>query len=107
MTFKTIILEFICPCLGAILGNLMFVAPFKDMKKALHDGSLGDLNPTPWAFMLGSSLGHVTYGIFLQNLWIFFANFFGLIISIWFNLGAVKLLYQDHRAEASKVTRHI
>jgi solute carrier family 50 protein (sugar transporter) len=102
MTYKTIILEFICPCLGTIIGNLIFFAPLKDMKKALRDGSLGDLNPTPWAFMLGNSLGHVTYGIFLQNLWVFFADFFGLIISIWFNLGAVKLLYQDHRAEVVK-----
>jgi solute carrier family 50 protein (sugar transporter) len=77
------------------MANIMFASPIKDLQKAVKKGDLGDLNPTPWAFMLGNCLGWVTYGILLQNLWIFFGNAPGFIISVWLNLGAVKLLYQN------------
>jgi solute carrier family 50 protein (sugar transporter) len=84
------------------MANIMFASPIKDLQKAVKKGDLGDLNPTPWAFMLGNCLGWVTYGILLQNLWIFFGNAPGFIISVWLNLGAVKLLYQKHHSEELK-----
>jgi solute carrier family 50 protein (sugar transporter) len=95
---REIILEIICPALGVILANAMFSASYKDVKLAVARGSLGDLNPTPWAFMLGNCCGWITYSILLQNLWLLFANVPGFVLSIWLNLGASKLQYQDHRA---------
>ena len=41
----------------------------------------------------------VTYGILRQNLWIYFANCPGFILSVWLNLGAAKLQYQHHHVE--------
>lgn len=35
----------------------------------------------------------------VQNLFIFFANSPGFLLSVWFNLCAAKLQYQDHRAK--------
>ena len=35
-------------------------------------GRLGDLNPTPWAVMLGNCCGWVTYSILINNLFVFF-----------------------------------
>jgi solute carrier family 50 protein (sugar transporter) len=94
---ETIILEYVCPAMGMIMANIMFSAPYRDLKQAIVRGHLGsELNPTPWAFMLGNCFGWVTYSILLGNLWIFFANAPGFILSIWLNLGAVKLLYQGH-----------
>ncbi|KAL3935903.1 MAG: hypothetical protein SGBAC_008666 [Bacillariaceae sp.] len=93
---KEIILEYVCPGLGVLIGNFMFAAPVLDLKAAIDKGDLGDLNPTPWAFMLGNCMGWVLYGTLLQNLWVFFGNAPGLLVSIWLNLGAVKLLYQKH-----------
>jgi solute carrier family 50 protein (sugar transporter) len=93
-----IILEIICPALGVILANAMFFASYKDVKLAVARGSLGDLNPTPWAFMLGNCCGWVIYSFLLQNLWIFFADAPGFVLSVWLNLGAAKLQYQDHHA---------
>ena len=99
MSAKTVILEYICPALGVIAANVMFSAPYYDLRKAVAKGNLGDLNPTPWAFMTGNCIGWVAYSILLQNLWIFFANCPGFLLSIWLNLGAVKLLYQGHHSE--------
>ena len=59
----TIILEYVCPALGTIAANAMFFAPLSDVQKAIARGSLGDLNPLPWAFMLGNTCGWVTYSI--------------------------------------------
>ena len=73
-------------------------APVKALRQAVSRGQLGDLNPTPWAFMLGNCLGWIAYSFLLQNLFIFFANAPGFLLAVWFNLCAAKLQYQTHRA---------
>jgi solute carrier family 50 protein (sugar transporter) len=98
LSAKTIILEYVCPAMGMIIGNIMFATPYRALKQAVDRGHLGDLNPTPWAFMLGNCFGWITYSILLRNFWLFFANGPGFLLSIWLNLGAVKLLYQGHHA---------
>jgi solute carrier family 50 (sugar transporter) len=96
---STILLEYVCPAMGTILANLMFSAPYKDIQIAIQQrGQLGDLNPTPWAFMLGNCCGWVTYSFLQRNYWIFFANAPGFILSVYLNMGAAKLQYQGHRA---------
>ena len=84
--------------MGTILANVMFSAPFRDVKKAVERGHLGDLNPTPWAFMLGNCCGWITYAILIQNMWLFFANAPGFVLSVWLNMGAAKLQYEGFRA---------
>ena len=96
---KEIILEYVCPGLGVVMATFMFAAPARDLKAAIDKGDLGTLNPTPWGFMLGNCMGWVLYGILLKNMWIFFGNAPGLLISIWLNLGATKLLYHGHHAK--------
>lgn len=97
---REIILEYIFPGLGVIIGNCMFSAPYKDFQAAVQGrGALGDLNPTPWAFMLGNCCGWVVYSILVQNLWIFFGNAPGFCLSIWLNMGAAKLQYHTARVE--------
>jgi solute carrier family 50 protein (sugar transporter) len=98
LSAKVIILEYVFPGLGLLLSNWMFFTPYLDVKKAVQKGSLGNLNPTPWAFMLGNCLGWCTYAILTDNLWIFFGNVPGLVLSIWLNMGAAKLQYQNYRA---------
>ena len=64
ITTTEIILEYVCPSLGLIVANMMFAAPLRDLQKAVSLGQgLGDLNPTPWAFMLGNCVGWTSYGI--------------------------------------------
>jgi solute carrier family 50 (sugar transporter) len=104
MDMSTIILEYICPGAGLILANIMFAAPLQDLQHAVRHGEMGHLNPTPWAFMLGNCFGWVLYGILIDNLWVYFANAPGLLISVWLNLGAVKLLYQKHHSTAMRAS---
>ena len=93
----------------------------------MKQGSLGDLNPTPWAVMTGNCTGWIVYSFLLkvlnvpyhsismsqsrirvshsfvtctpQNWFIFWANAPGLIISIWLNMAAAKLQYCDRLSE--------
>lgn len=76
----------------------MFSAPYRDVRRAVREGNLGDLNPTPWAFMLGNCCGWITYGFLIQNLFVFFANAPGFILSVWLNMQAAKLQYENSRS---------
>ena len=96
---EQIILDYVCPSLGLLIGNFMFSAPFRDLKIAIERGHLGDLNPTPWAFMFGNCFGWVIYSILQRDLWLFFGNCPALILSVWLNLGASKLQYQGHHSK--------
>jgi solute carrier family 50 protein (sugar transporter) len=80
-----------------VIANVMFSAPVQDFRASLGRGGLGDLNPTPWAFMLGNCYGWSLYGILRGNFFVFFANAPGFLLSIWLNLGAVKLIYQTQQ----------
>lgn len=90
-----IIFEYICPAVGMIFANLMFSAPIKDVQSAVKEGTLGPLNPTPWAVMTGNCIGWIVYSYLIQNWFIFWANAPGLIMSIWLNMAAAKLQYCD------------
>ena len=48
---RTIILEHVFPAVGVALATQMFMAPYRDVQKAVRAGSLGELNPLPWIFM--------------------------------------------------------
>ncbi|KAG7341724.1 sugar efflux transporter [Nitzschia inconspicua] len=100
LSASSIILEYVCPCAGMIIANVMFAAPFQDLQTAVRLGDIGSLNCTPWAFMLGNCFGWVLYGTLRNNFWVYFANAPGLLMSLWLNLGAVKLLYQKHHSTA-------
>jgi solute carrier family 50 protein (sugar transporter) len=78
-----------------IVANFMFAAPLKSVRHSITIGTLGTLNPTPWAFMTGNCIGWVTYSFLINNLFVFFTNAPGLILSIWLNMAAAKLQYCD------------
>jgi len=61
-----ILLNIVCPLLGTITAYQMFFAPYWDVSKALRRGSLNDLNPLPWAFLMGNCLGWVLYSVLTQ-----------------------------------------
>jgi len=96
-----IIAEYVCPTIGAILSTLTFAAPIKSLNISLNNGSLGNLNPTPWVFMTGNTIGWLAYSFITLDLFVFFANAPGLIISIWLNAGAAKLQYHVSAQESS------
>lgn len=77
----------------------MTFAPYRAVLKASRDGTLvGDLNPTPWVFMLGNCCGWLAYAFLLQNMYVFLPNAPGFILAIWLNIQAIKLQYENHRS---------
>ena len=102
LSARDIILDYVCPCLGVITANIMFAAPVQSVRNAAAHGTLGTLNPTPWAFMTGACTGWITYSFvrfeqvgLRDGLFIWLANGPGFILSIWLNMAAVKLQYCD------------
>eukprot|EP01082_Thalassiosira_pseudonana_P005480 g5036.t1 g5036 contig18:494635-495818(+) len=102
LSTSEIVLEYVCPLLGCIAANLMFAAPFKDVRRAVSRGTLGILNPTPWAVMTGNCCGWVAYSYLIQNQFVFWANAPGFILSVWLNMAAVKLQYSDRMSTAMR-----
>ena len=94
-----VILKYVFPALGVITGNVMFSAPFRAVQSANRNGTLGSLNPTPWAMMTGNCLGWVAYSYIIRNFFVFLGNAPGFLLSVWLNLSAAKLQYNDHCAK--------
>ena len=92
------ILQQVVPTVGLITGTFMTFAPYRAVLKASKDGNLGDLNPTPWVFMLGNCCGWVAYSFLIQNVYIFLGNAPAFILAIWLNIQAIKLQYENHRS---------
>ena len=66
MNASEIVLIYVCPLMGCIIANIMFTAPLKDVRQAVRRGTLGSLNPTPWAVMTGNCTGWVIYSFLID-----------------------------------------
>jgi solute carrier family 50 protein (sugar transporter) len=98
LSASEIILEYVCPGAGTITATLMWIAPWKDVQQATARGRLDDLNPLPWAFMLGNCIGWITYSILIQNIFVLVANVPGLLLSVYYNMQALKLQFHEDRS---------
>ena len=65
---------------------------------------MGHLNPTPWAVMTGNCIGWLIYSYLINNLFLFFANAPGLILSVWLNMAAAKLQYSDRISKGMRAS---
>lgn len=95
-TLASLLSSYVCPALGVILANMTCTAPIKDAKAALANASLGDLNPTPWAFMTGNCLGWIAYSYVTVDYFVLAANAPGVLVSLWLNGCAMKLQYFEN-----------
>ena len=87
--------HYICPTIGCILSTLTFGAPINSLKSCLKRSTLGDLNCTPWAFAFGNTVGWLAYSYITLDIFVFFSNAPGLVITTWLNIGAMKLQYHE------------
>lgn len=94
-----IILKYVFPSLGIVTGTFMAFAPYRAVLKASRNGRLGDLNPTPWIFMLGNCCGWLAYSFLTDNWFIYLSNAPGFILAIWLNIQAIKIKYETHRSQ--------
>jgi solute carrier family 50 protein (sugar transporter) len=97
LSASKIILEYVCPGAGTLTAMLMWVAPWKDIQQATARGQLDDLNPLPWAFMLGSCIGWIAYSVLIQNIFVLVSTLPGLLLSVYYNMQAIKLQFHEDR----------
>lgn len=93
MDWVSFLLLRVCPTAGCVLAALMFCAPLRDLNDCLQRGSLGTMNPIPWAVAVGNTFGWLFYGLITKDVFVLAANLPGLFINIWLCYGAVKLQY--------------
>lgn len=95
MSLIDVFLFYVCPTIGSILSTIMFAAPVQDMRKALIVGHLGCLDPVPFVFAAGNTLGWCIYGHLLGDPFLVAANLPSFFVSLWLNYGAAKLQYHQ------------
>ena len=102
---RTVVLNHVCPALGVLLGNSMWLAPLRAVGDAVDRGRLGSLNPAPWVAMAGNCIGWVLYSYLTEDLYVLAGNLPGVVLGLHFNLCAAKLLYAGHRREGEARAR--
>lgn len=101
VSFQQIMLEYVVPSAGVVTANAMALAAYRDVRKAVLANEMGELNPTPWAFLLGNCFGWVSYSFIVKNMFVFFANAPGFLLSVWLNMAAIKLQFENHHRSNS------
>src|SRR6056300_437492 len=98
------VLQVAFPTIGIFTGLFMSFAPYRAVLKASNTGHLGDLNPTPWVFMLGNCAGWIGYSFMIQNWFVFLPNAPSLILAVWLNIQAIKINYGSYRSNELRDT---
>lgn len=99
--WNVIVFQYVCPTLGVLISSALYAAPVQDLRKCLQLGSLGVMNPKPWAVMSGNCLGWLCYAYYARDPFILASNIPGILVSTWLNLGASKLQYYKAMKDCS------
>jgi solute carrier family 50 (sugar transporter) len=91
--WNILVFHYVCPIMGVFISTALYMAPIRDLQQCLLKGSLGNLNPVPWAVMSGNCLGWLIYAHFAHDPFILASNIPGILVSVWLNVGASKLQY--------------
>jgi solute carrier family 50 protein (sugar transporter) len=106
MTFSEVIVLYVCPLVGLLLGLSMFLSNVVNMQKqtALKNG-LGDVNPMPYSTIFGNCIGGCIYGVIYQNQWVWWSNFPGVLIGMYLSCEALAVC--GHRERDAAVRKNL
>lgn len=79
------------PAIGAVLTNGMFLAGVPAVQAARTLGSLGALNPLPFAMVLGNCVGWTSYGLLVHDQYLVAGNLPGIFVGLWMYATALKV----------------
>jgi len=82
----------IAPIIGMIVANFLFLGPMIEVLEVRKKKDMGKLNPIVFVFMLGNCYGYTVYGYMLRDPYLLFANFFGVLLAIFYLLTSVRLI---------------
>ncbi|KNE58414.1 hypothetical protein AMAG_03987 [Allomyces macrogynus ATCC 38327] len=83
-----VVLNTVIPLLGVLTAILVTVAPVKEVLRFRKRQALGNLNPTPYAFIFGNALIWIGYGQFVKDPFVVTPNLLGCVCGAWFTHSA-------------------
>lgn len=89
--FVTVFTEKVAPTLGTGIANAMFVSGIPAVQKARAAGTLGELNPVPFAMVLANCMAWVSYGCITQNPYAYWANAPGILLGMYMVMTGMQL----------------
>lgn len=84
--------EHVAPALGVLCANGMFFAPLLELLELRRRGTLGEVNPLQFPGIVLNSIGWLVYGCELPDAYLFFANFFGALLGVWYTLQCLRVM---------------
>lgn len=95
MTATDIIVTTVCPLLGVLISNAMFLSPWSLVMTARKNRHLGNVNPVPFALMFINNLGYCVYGAMLSNYYVFFSSVFGVLLSLFYTITCLTIMAKE------------
>ncbi|CAM9150651.1 unnamed protein product, partial [Phaeothamnion confervicola] len=94
----------IVPTLGLIGANMLYASPIKTVRKVARTRCIGNANPWPWAMATTLTYIWMIYAIALEDYFLFFSNFPGFLLSLYFTSTALASDVSDRQLRLLKVT---
>ncbi len=82
----------LCPLLGAIICNIMWLTPFNSVQVAYKSMEIGNLNPIPYSITFFNCIGWTLFGFLITDYFLFFANVPGLILSLYYSTTSINVI---------------
>jgi len=103
MSAMTVFTEKIAPTLGTVIANGMFLTGLPPIQAARKNGSMGSLNPIPFAMILANCVAWLNYGFVTQNPYVFYANALGSMLGLHMTLTGVRLATPNARKSLERL----
>ncbi|RYH29236.1 hypothetical protein EON65_09175 [archaeon] len=89
----------VCPLLGLIIANFMWLSPFPAVHKARLSRNLGSLNPIPFVVVVFNCIGWMIYGCQKRDWFLFWANLPGIILGAFYTITCLTIIAKKTEAE--------
>lgn len=90
-----IIVNIVCPLLGVLISNAMWLAPFKLVMQARESRHLGSVNPIPFAVTFINNIGWVMYASLLSNYYIFCSSVLGVLFALFYTITCLTIMAKE------------
>lgn len=95
----------VAPAVGAVLTNGMFLAGVPAVQAARDKGSLGALNPLPFAMVLVNCVAWTSYGMLGGDPFVVVGNLPGVFVGFWMYTTAQKVGTAEQRQQLVRVVQ--
>ena len=101
------VVDLLCPILGTVLADVMWIVSINAILQARKNKSLGELNPLPFVAGLANCIVWVIYSVFIKDYFVFFANFPGVILCMFYTVSSMSLLAKYSNEKNDKMYAYV